>query len=176
MSEKFTIARPYALAVFKQAQQDNSLQLWSRMLALTTEVIKNPIMSKALGSPLIHWTKVAELFIDVVGADFSEAGRNFIRLLSMNNRLEVLPEIAELFDKNKAEFESRVKVICAYPISAEQKQLLMRTLEKRLGRAINIMVQVDQDIIGGAIIHIGDVVIDGSLRAGLTQMAEELRH
>jgi F-type H+-transporting ATPase subunit delta len=87
-----------------------------------------------------------------------------------------LPEIAKLFDRHKATIENQVKVICAYPIGAEQEQLLADTLEKRLGRTIHITIQVDQNIIGGAIIQIGDVVIDGSLRAGLTQMAEELRH
>jgi F-type H+-transporting ATPase subunit delta len=176
MSQKFTIARPYALAIFEHARQENSLPHWSRMLASATEVIRNPTMSRILGTPLIHWTQMADLLISVVGEDLSEAGRNFIRLLSMNHRLEVLPEIAKLFDRHKATIENQVKVICAYPIGAEQEQLLADTLEKRLGRTIHITIQVDQNIIGGAIIQIGDVVIDGSLRAGLTQMAEELRH
>lgn len=176
MPEKFIIARPYALAIFTQACQERTLAFWSQMLTLGVNILHDPKMSQFIGNPRVTRDQLTELFIAVVGNAFSAAGHNFLRLLIMNDRLVVLPEIAELFNKHRAEFESQVTVICAYPIGADQESILARALEKRLGHQIKIKVQVDPEIIGGAIIHIGDVVIDGSLRAGLTQMAGELRH
>ena len=177
MSDKTTIARPYARAIFEQAQQEDALEPWSEMLALTASIVRDPMMSDMLNNPLISRDRIAGMILDIVGDQSSEGGRNLIRVLATNDRIAVLPEIAALFDEHKTEIENRLEAVVtsAFPMDAAQEQILIQALEKRFGRAINITVHVDRNLIGGAIIHIGDVVIDGSLRAGLTQMANELR-
>ena len=176
--DKTTIARPYALAIFQQAQQEDALQSWSDTLDLAVAFVQDRTMAAFLDNPLISRDLLADVMLDISGDRFSKSGRNFIRLLAANDRFAVLPEIAALFHERKAALENwvNVEVISAYPIEADQKQILTQALEKHFGRAVNVTIQLDQDLIGGAIVHIGDVVIDGSLRAGLTQMANELRH
>jgi len=178
MLEQITIARPYTLAAFEQARQENALQAWLEMLTLAANIVKDPTMTKLIDDPLIHRDRIAEVVLDVAGDRFSEKIRRFIQLIAANDRLLALPEIVALFEKRKAEIEKILdaKVISAHPISAVQERSLTQALEKRFGRTINMVVQLDQDLIGGAIVHVGDVVIDGSLRAGLTQMANELHH
>lgn len=176
MSEKFTIARPYAQAAFDQAQQEDALPLWSEMLALAAAIAKDSTMEWILDSPVITRKQVAELFTGLMGERFAGTGHNLLRLLAINDRLAVLPEISDLFDKYKAANERLIKVTSACPIGSEQEQFLVQALERYLGHSINITIEIDEEIIGGAIVHIGDVVIDGSLRAGLTQMTEQLLH
>jgi F-type H+-transporting ATPase subunit delta len=177
MSDQTTIARPYARAVFDQARAENSLESWSEMLTLAAIIAKDPMMSSMLDNPLIARDRITEMFLDVAGERFSEGGRNLVRTLAVHDRLAILPEIARLFEERKAGAENwlEAQVISAYPINADQEQILIQALARRFGRTINITVQVDRTLIGGAIIHVGDIVIDGSLRAGLTQMADELR-
>jgi F-type H+-transporting ATPase subunit delta len=43
-----------------------------------------------------------------------------------------------------------------------------------LGRDVNIATEIDENLIGGAVIKAGDVVIDGSLRARLEGLATAL--
>jgi F-type H+-transporting ATPase subunit delta len=178
MSEKTTIARPYAVAVFEQARQEGALQRWSEMLAVAAAIVKDPMMATLLASPLISREQLAGLIIEVGGECFAEGIKNLIYVLAANDRFLVLPEIAASFDNLKAEVEKRVdvEVVSAYAIDATQEHILTQALEKRFGRTVNITISIDQDLIGGAVVHMGDVVIDGSLRAGLTQMANELRH
>jgi F-type H+-transporting ATPase subunit delta len=119
----------------------------------------------------------------VVGADdaaqgvlSSTTGRNFLRLVAENDRLEVLPEIVQRFDALKAEAERTVAVsiVSASEIDAGQAALIARSLEQRLGRAVELKFSVDPDLLGGAVIRAEDQVIDGSVRSRLESLANTL--
>jgi F-type H+-transporting ATPase subunit delta len=93
-----------------------------------------------------------------------------------NRRTGVLPEIAEHFEALKAEVENMVDVVVtsANPISDKQKETIGKALRERLGRDVSIETEIDEKLIGGAVIKAGDVVIDGSLRARLEGLANAL--
>ena len=65
-------------------------------------------------------------------------------------------------------------VTSATALSEAQQQQISQALEARLGRSINLSSEVDQNLIGGAVIKAGDVVIDGSLRARLEGLSNAL--
>ena len=67
-----------------------------------------------------------------------------------------------------------VMVTSASPISEGQQETISRALRERLGRDINLATEIDKNLIGGAVIKAGDVVIDGSLRARLEGLATAL--
>ncbi len=106
----------------------------------------------------------------------SQHGTNFLKLLLENGRVAVLPEIAEHFDALKAEVENSVDAVVtsAAPLSKEQEQDIASSLKKRLGREVRLSTEIDENLIGGAVIRAGDVVIDGSLRARLEGLANAL--
>jgi F-type H+-transporting ATPase subunit delta len=93
-----------------------------------------------------------------------------------NRRVAVLPEIAEHFDALKAKVENSVDAVVtsASPLSAEQMQEITTALAERLGRDVKLTTEIDENLIGGAVIRAGDVVIDGSLRARLEGLANAL--
>ena len=106
-------------------------------------------------------------------AGSNDHGNNLMKLLLENGRVNVLPEIAEQFEVLKAQIENSVDVVVtsASELSAEQQKAMAEALEKRLGRSINLETEIDENLIGGAVIKAGDVVIDGSLRARLDGLA-----
>ncbi|MDH3778496.1 MAG: ATP synthase F1 subunit delta, partial [Gammaproteobacteria bacterium] len=59
-------------------------------------------------------------------------------------------------------------------LSAQQQQEITASLRKRLGRDVKLTTEIDENLIGGAVIRAGDVVIDGSLRARLEGLANAL--
>ena len=67
-----------------------------------------------------------------------------------------------------------VVVTSANPISDKQKETIGKALRERLGRDVSIETEIDEKLIGGAVIKAGDVVIDGSLRARLEGLANAL--
>ena len=110
MAETTTVARPYARAAFECAQaSEGGLKKWSEMLQLAADVAKDPAVRALMANPELSVNDRAGLILDVVGEDFSESGRNFIKLLADNDRLVILPEIASIFESLRSEAEKTIR-------------------------------------------------------------------
>ncbi|HEX6260437.1 MAG TPA: ATP synthase F1 subunit delta, partial [Woeseiaceae bacterium] len=67
-----------------------------------------------------------------------------------------------------------VTVTSATILDESQKQAIAEALKKRLGRNVRLESELDETLIGGAVIRAGDVVIDGSLRSRLQSLSNAL--
>lgn len=174
--EAITIARPYAEAVYKLAEEKSAMDDWSELLAFYAAVMRDPAMSGISMNPQLTQDQLESLMLDIGEGRLSDDGANFIRLLVDNGRLDVLPEIAEVFENLKKQNEGtlEVEVLSAFPVTEEQTQELAKVLQERLGRDVIISSQEDPEIIGGVRIRAGDVVIDGTVQGQLQQLAKEL--
>lgn len=177
MSEAITAARPYAQAAFEQGQKMGDLKSWSELLHLAAEVVAHPDMQAVVGSPKVKTAQQAEIVLALSGGEkLKNEQRNFIALLAENRRLQVLPQIVELFDVLKAEAERRLEVVVtsAFDLNDAQKQKIANALKTRMGREISLSCEVNRDLLGGILIRAGDKVIDGSARTRLTELANAL--
>jgi F-type H+-transporting ATPase subunit delta len=176
MSDKTTIARPYAKAAFEQARGENRLGPWSESLRVAAAVVSDPRVQELLGNPRVTSGELAQLVIDIAGPDLGEHGANFVRTLADNHRLAYLPEISALFDELKDEAEKivDVTVTSAAPLDDTQRKTLATALERKLKRGIRMQCHTDPSLIGGAVLQAGDLVIDGSLRTQLNRITYEL--
>ena len=175
MADKSTIARPYAKAAFEVAGAAR-LGPWSQALDAAAVAVADPRVAALLGNPRVLPRQLADLVIDVAGGQLDEDGRNFIRTLADNRRLDCLPQIAALFEQLRAESEGTVDVTVtsAVPLTEAQRGELAAALERRLKRTVQLQCATDPQLIGGAVLRAGDLVIDGSLRARLRRIAYEL--
>ena len=195
MAEKQTLARPYAEAVFELAQARNALKPWSEMLALVTAIAADENIQRLASDPRVDRARFRDLFLDVcsdvqgstsVAGDrksgatknLDDAGANFVRLLVENRRLNLLPEIVAQYESLKADAEARVEVTVtsAFTLEPEQLKSLSAALKRKLGREVNITAQVDKTLMGGIVIRAGDLVIDGSVRGRLADLATHMSH
>lgn len=174
--ELSTIARPYAEAVFERATETDKLDLWSEMLAFIAEVAKNQDLAEIINSPAIDRGVRTELLLDIAGGRLNDEGQNLLKLLMQNDRIQAVPEIAEMYESMKAAGEGAIDVhiVSAYALKAPQQKKLAEALKKKLGKDVHITSEKDHSIMGGVIIHAGDLVIDGSIRGQLQQLANEL--
>ncbi len=67
------------------------------------------------------------------------------------------------------------EVTSAFALSEEQQDKLAKALSARLGRHVRLNASEDASLIGGVVIRAGDLVIDGSVRGKLAQLAEALK-
>ena len=176
MTDKTTIARPYAKAAFEDARDHKRLGPWSEALRAGAAVVTDARVEALLGNPRVRAAELAQLVIDIAGSNLDEDGRNFVRMLAENRRLAMFPEISALFDqlKDQAEGVVDVTVTSAAPLDAVQRKTLSAALERRLNRTIRLHCETDSALIGGAVLRAGDLVIDGSLRSRLNRIAYEL--
>src|SRR5512138_1512853 len=167
MAEKATIARPYAKAAFESAREHDAFERWSQVLAIASSVVQDERVARLLSNPRIGPEELTGLIAEIAGDAMTEQTRNFLATLADNRRLALLPEIAAKYEQLRAEAENvaHVQVISAVALTDAQQQRLAAALKKRLQREVRLHCEVDESLIGGAIVRAGDFVIDGSLKA-----------
>ncbi len=172
------LARPYARAVFELANGKGRLRAWSDRLALMAAVVSNDTMKTLLSNPRLSANEAAALVIRTCGDDISDDTVNLLNMLAENGRLGQLPMIAALFNRFRDDAEGTVEaeVISAMPLSEAQKTAIAKALKQRLGRDVQLNCSVNEDLVGGAVIRAGDLVIDGSAVEHLRQLSSALVH
>lgn len=182
MADYSTVARPYAKAVFAIASAAGDLASWSSALSLAAQVAENESARSFLSRPELRAEQRAEFLISVCaeseGAELlgSTRGRNLLRLLAENDRLAALPEIAKQFEALKARAENKIKVTLtsATPVDDALASKVAASLERKLGRTVELELEVDEALLGGAIVRAEDMVIDGSVKSRLQQLTDAL--
>ncbi len=172
------LARPYARAVFELANSKGELAQWSEQLALMAAVAGNETMRAMLDNPKLTRDDAARLMIRACGDDIGESAVNLLRILAENGRLDQLPMIEALYRQFRDEAEGKVEaeVLSAQPLNDAQKTAIADALKKRLGRDVQLNCSVNEDLVGGAVIRAGDLVIDGSAVEYLRQLSNALVH
>ena len=178
MSELITAARPYARAAFDVAGECNTTSQWSQALEALATLTADPVAQRLIGNPRHSSAQIAECFIEVLGAALDQHGRNFVHLLAANRRLALAHDIAVLFERYRAEAEqsSVAEITSAQPLSDEQQAALCRAIEQRTGRKVAASYRIDEALIGGAVVRIGDFIVDGSIKTKLEKLSQTLAH
>jgi F-type H+-transporting ATPase subunit delta len=175
MAQPLTIARPYARAAFEDARARAAEAEWAGKLAFAAEASVDPRVMALFGDPRIEPRTLASLF-QREGEPADSAFAHFLGLLADNRRLRELPEIAALFEQMKrdAEHVLKVRVRSAVPLDEAQVQHLVEALKRRYRSEIELVHTLDASVLGGAVINVGETVIDGSLRSRLTKLETAL--
>lgn len=173
MSDFTTAARPYARAVYQQAQETSSVEGWGEALTLLSAVCSDSAMIEIIDNPQMSREQKGEMLIKVVGDKLNEQQQNLVKLMAVNGRLQVLPDVAEQFEVYRAEAEGKIdaQAISAFELTNEQQNIIIQTLKSKLGREVSLTTSTDESLIGGVVIKAGDTIIDGSMKAQLEALA-----
>lgn len=178
MAELSTIARPYAHALFDVARADRQgdLNAWAGLVSALAAVAANPDMQVLLNDPRLTDEQLYDLFAAAVKTPLQPAAQNFLRTLIENDRVQALPEVARQFHalKNEQEGTADAEIVSAFPLTDAQVAELVAGLEKKFKVKLKPHVAVDQSLIGGVRVAVGDQVLDTSVRAQLERMRHTL--
>ena len=178
MAELATIARPYAEALFKACAASagadlNGAVVWADELAA---IAANPQLRQLADNPKVTADQVFAVFTEVARSALPDMAQNFLRTVIDNGRLDALPEVAAQFRAlvNRRNGSSDAVVYSAFPMDSAALSEVSAALEKRFGRKLNLAVQLDESLIGGIRVVVGDEVLDTSVKARLEQMKAAL--
>ncbi len=167
-------AHRYARALFSLAQEEGGgasirreLDDMARLLAA------NPDLQRRLFQPLHPVRERREVLKSICEQGRgSRMIRNFFAYLIEQRRLVAFDAIHDEFNRLADEAAGRVRaeVRSASPLRDEQRARLIDALAQRTGKEIELTLQVDPSLIGGAIATVGGLVFDGSLRTQLLQL------
>jgi len=106
----------------------------------------------------------------------SKIVRNFLFVMVDNQRAPLLPDILTAFQQvvRRRQGVAEADVSSAVKLSEAQKAQLLLTLESLTGKKIQAKYALEPELLGGAVVRIGDTIYDGSLRSRLNEMRTQL--
>ncbi|MBQ7456441.1 MAG: F0F1 ATP synthase subunit delta [Desulfovibrio sp.] len=175
------VARRYANAIFALSEKEGDAVLTKRgkcLADLKDIIAETPGLDLTLKSPVVRVEEkkaVLSKLLDALGAD--KIVKNFCYLLADKERLAFLRDIAarysELLDTKQGIVRGRVTTAIA--LSNDEKKSIRDELSKKCGGTIELDFAEDASILGGMVLHMGDRVLDASLRAQLSILRETFK-
>jgi len=171
-----TRALRFAEAAFAVAQDSNHhLDAWLEALKQASAIYDNHAAGLYLTSPVVPAERKQELLHELLPGVSAEVER-FLAILAHRDRLELVPEIAVIFQRlvNEHRGIAVAQVTTAVPIDERQKTVIASRLSRRLGKTVVLETRIDPAILGGVVAQVGDNVIDGSVRGRLERLRRTL--
>lgn len=175
MSNAYTIARPYAKAIFDTALESNSIEQWTGMLILIDQIAASKKIKNLLSGALSP-AHLSLIFIIISGDKINKNAKNLIHLLAENQRLNILNNILKQFLELEMLHKKTtiIKLTSAVLLEKKQANQINKALEHVVSGKMKFIYHVDPDILGGIIIKISNTVFDFSIRDQLKQLSHSL--
>lgn len=171
------IARRYAKAVLATAIEQQLDDVVAKDLATVESVGASSSDFRAMmRSPIIDAQVKLAVLKDALGATINPLTMEFLKLIIEKGRgdlwREIVMEYRALLDDRKN--IQRVRVTSAVELGAQERSQLESTLTARLKKTVVATYDTDPTILGGAVIRVGDQVLDGSIRHQLHVLKDKL--
>ena len=175
MARSTVRALRFAEAAFGVARDADQLDRWLEALEQAATVMTDHAAGQHLSSPVVPPERKQAMLTELL-PNVPPTVHNFLGILAHRNQLDLIPEIARVFQRlvNEHRDIQVASVTTAVPIDAGQQALIASRLGLRLGKTIVLETRVDPAILGGVIAQVGDDVIDGSVRGRLERLRRRL--
>ncbi len=176
MARSETAARRYAEAAFEIAREHEAFDEWSASLHALAGALEERDVARVLESTRVPEAEKERLLAAAAGDGVVPLAWNLGRLLIRKQRVDLLPDIADLFDElvNEARGIVRARVTTAVALDDQERQRVEQRLSTITGKRVVVQEQVDPAILGGMVARIGDRLIDGSTRSRLLALRKSL--
>jgi F-type H+-transporting ATPase subunit delta len=173
------ISRRYAKALLSIGQEDGQYEVYGQNLQEFADfcstngeffqVISNQIFS------IEDRKRLLEVGLDK--STFSDVVKNFLRILLEKNRIGAIEDITDYYSKLTDDISNitRADIITARPLKQDALGKLEKALTGLTSKEVKIAVKEDKSLIGGVIAKIGDLVLDGSVKAQVQGLKESLK-
>lgn len=171
------IVSAYAEALFRLASaEDVTDQVEEELHELERLYQSNAEMKEFINNPRIKAEGKKDALVELLGDKLSRIMLNHMHLIIDQERGRLLPKIAEEYYRLASDVRAKVsaEVVTAVPISGESLEKLGEQLKKLTKKDVYMRPRVDESILGGVIVRVGDKVLDGSVRTRLLQLKKQM--
>jgi F-type H+-transporting ATPase subunit delta len=172
------IARRYAKALFEAIRGAEHADYAKTLLLLAAQFEDSPELREALSNPSYKTAERVAVLEEIAAKILpnAESFKRFLSLLVEKSRIGVLPAIAKSFAEmvDKSLGRVKVEITTATQLDEAGRQSVLSQMKgsKNLGD-VQASWSVDQGILGGVVIKIGDALFDGSVKGTLESMKEK---
>jgi F-type H+-transporting ATPase subunit delta len=176
--KELALANIYSRAMLELAKtQDAAESLGEELRDLVQFLNDKPEVDSFFSSPMVDADRRSEVIEKVLRGSASDLLVNALQVINRKGRLPILRSIAHAYELALEDHRGRVlvEVQTAVPLSEEQRTALQAAVSSYAGKEADLVEQVDESLIGGLVLRIGDQKIDWSVVKRLQQVAERLR-
>jgi len=176
MAKRDSAPRRYAEAAFEIADRDDTIERWRRDLdEAAAELEADADLKTVLANPALPLDQrriVAERVFD----GLSRPARNLVLVLVQRGRIEQLPRVAAEFRRldDLRQGITNATATSAAPLTDTEVRALTARLEQMTGGRIALQTDVDEGLLGGLVVRVGDRLIDGSVRGRLERLRNQI--
>jgi len=171
-----TVARNYAEALLELGERSGQAERYADLLdAVASAIETTPRVQAVLMSPRVPKSEKARF----LGEALRSTPREFVLWLQAvvkRGRQGILRDIATeyvvLLDTKLNRI--RASVTLARKPDAKLERIIQEKLSRQLEKQVIAAYLVDPEILGGAIVRVGDRVLDGSVRRRMTKLRRQL--
>ena len=176
MARRESAARRYAEAAFEVATRDDTVERWRSELELAAELVGDERALEVLANPAIPGERRADALGEMLGKRVSTPVQNLIQLLLRRGRIEELGRVAAEFRRldDRRQGITHATVSTAAPLTPDEVRALTARLEQSTGGRVALETEVDESLLGGLVVRVGDRLIDGSVRGRLERLRNQL--
>jgi F-type H+-transporting ATPase subunit delta len=176
MARPTTAARRYAEAAFELALRDEALDRWLEDLELAAQVMADERVARVVDDPSMPPEKRSAALEKMFGSRLSKPAASLVHLLGRRGRLELLPAVASEYRRLVHRHRGVVEAVVTSAASLTPDEF--RAVEERVvamtGSQVELREEVDEGLIGGLTVRIGDQLLDASVRGRLERLRDQL--
>ncbi len=175
MARRDTAARRYAEAAFEIGRADGTLEAWERDLGRLRDALGDEELRSLVEHPAVPFADKERVVRRVVG-DVTPEALNLVLLMVRRGRPGAIGRMVDHFASlvRRHRGISLAEVRTALPLEESQRVAVLDRLHELTGDEIEINEVVDESLIGGITVRIGDRLYDASVRNRLERLRARL--
>jgi F-type H+-transporting ATPase subunit delta len=170
------IARVYAEALFEVAQDKGKLdEIHDQLDEVADAIAENRDLQVFLFSPYFSSAEKREgISRAITGAEPELT--NFLELLAEKHRMPAIFRIRQRFDDMWAKEKRRlaIRLTSTVQLPSNVVKQVGKEIEEQTGQTIELSTDVDENILGGLVLQVGNMVLDASVRNKLERLRKEV--
>ena len=175
MARRDTAARRYAEAAFQIGRADGTLDEWERDLGVMSELLAMDQVRRILQHPVIPYADKERLLQKAAGGVKAEVLNLVLLMIRRGRPRAIEPMIGHFASLLRAERGIVLaEVRTALPLEDEQRRAVTTRLGELTGDTVEMNEVVDESLIGGIAVRIGDRLYDASVRNRLERLRARL--
>lgn len=171
------IANRYAEALFQLSEDENiTKEIYNELHNVVDTVKNNKNLDNVLKSPLVAKIEKVQLIEALFNNKINNNLKNFLKILVEKGRISSLKSIELTFKQLLNDKNNIIEgtVISAIPLTDKKVKELEEKLSKKYNKNVTLENKVDQSILGGVLVRLGNTQIDGSVKTRLDNIKDQL--
>ena len=171
-----TAARRYAEAAFQLAERDDALDAWATGLEAAAAAVTDEAVARFIDNPAVPLPDRLAILEKAISGRAPDGVLNIAKILATRRASDRLSGIASEFRRllNQRRGIVEALVTSAAPLSADEVSAVRDKVARLTDRTVDLRTAVDDALIGGLTVRIGDTLYDASVRGRLERLRESL--